>query len=326
MIISRTPLRVSLAGGGSDLEEYYKTGYGAVVSTAIDRYIYITVNKKFDDLIRVSYSMTEMVNSVAQIKHNIIRESLKLLGMGKKIEIVYMGDIPLGTAGVGLGSSSGLAVGVLNALYAFKGTHVSAERLASDACKIEIDILGHPIGKQDQYISAYGGFNYIQFNKDGTVYVDPIICKSETKVLLHSKLMLFYTGLVRVSSDILQEQKGKTSLNLCHLDKMVGLARDLKEQLIHNKIDEVGNILHEGWLLKRKLANGISNSRIDEYYEKARKAGASGGKILGAGAGGFLLLYCEEKCQQKVRDALSELKESPFKFEPQGSKIIYVHD
>src|SRR3984885_51072 len=166
MIISRTPLRVSLAGGGSDLEEYYKTGCGAVVSTAIDKYIYITVNKKFDDMIRVSYSKTEVVNNVNELEHNVIRESLKLLGISKKIEVVYIGDIPLGSAGVGLGSSSGLAVGVLNALYAFKGLHASAQRLATDACKVEIEILGHPMGKQDQYISAYGGFNYIQFNKD----------------------------------------------------------------------------------------------------------------------------------------------------------------
>ena len=326
MIISRTPLRVSLAGGGSDLEEYYKTGYGAVVSTAIDKYIYITVNKKFDDLIRVSYSSTEMVGSVAQIKHNIIRESLKLTGIDKKIEVVYMGDIPLGSAGIGLGSSSALTVGALNALYAFKGFHASAEQLASDACKIEIDILKHPIGKQDQYVAAYGGFNYIQFNKDGTVYVDPIICKTETKSLLHGKLMLFYTGLARVSSDILSEQRDKTSLNLGYLDKMVGLARDLKEHLVRNEIDEVGNILQEGWILKKKLASGISNPQIDEYYDKARKAGATGGKILGAGAGGFLLLYCDEKYQNKVRKVLRGLKESPFKLEPQGSKIIYVSE
>lgn len=326
MIISRTPLRVSLAGGGSDLEEYYKTGYGAVVSTAIDKYIYITVNKKFDDFIRVSYSETEMVKSVAQIKHNIIRESLKLLGIDKKIEVVYMGDIPLGSAGVGLGSSSGLAVGVLNALNAFKGSHTSAEKLASDACSIEIDMLKHPMGKQDQYISAYGGFNYIQFNKDGTVYVNPIICNSETKTLLNNRLMLFYTGLVRFSSNILEEQQKKTSVNLTYLDKMVGLAQDLRDHLIRNEIDEVGSILHEGWILKKKLANGISNPQIDDFYEKALKAGASGGKILGAGAGGFLLLYCNEKYQQKVREALRDLKESPFKFEPQGSKIIYIQD
>ncbi|MGV8121186.1 MAG: GHMP kinase [Candidatus Xenobiia bacterium LiM19] len=324
MIISRTPLRVSLAGGGSDLEEYYKTGHGAVVSTAIDKYIYMTVNEKYDDFIRVSYSKTEMVKSVDEVEHNIIRESLRLIGIDKKIEVVYMGDIPLGSAGVGLGSSSGLAVGVLNALCAYRGLHVGAERLASDACRIEIDILKHPIGKQDQYISAYGGFNYIQFNSDGTVYVDPIIFECSAKQLLNSRLMLFDTGITRVSSTILQEQKKKTSLNLSYLDRMVELADYLRKQLIQNKVDDVGAILHEGWALKQKLADGITNPVIDEYYQKALNAGALGGKILGAGAGGFLLLYCREKHQQKVREALCDLKESPFRFEPQGSKIIYV--
>ncbi len=326
MIISRTPLRISLAGGGSDLEEYYRTGCGAVVSTAIDKYIYITVNEKFDDMIRISYSQTEIVDHVDQIKHNVIREALRLAGIEKKIEVVYMGDIPLGTAGVGLGSSSGLAVGALNAFYAFNGLHASAERLAADACRVEIDILKHPMGKQDQYISAYGGFNYIQFHRDGAVSVDPIVCHPDTKRLLHRKFMLFYTGIVRLSSSILAEQKTKTSTNLAHLDQMVSQARHVRDQLVDNKINEIGDILHEGWLLKKKLADGISNPQIDHYYAKARAAGAAGGKILGAGAGGFLLLFCDEQYQNKVRAALHELQESPFQFELQGSKIIYVHD
>ena len=326
MIISRTPLRISFAGGGSDLEEYYKTGYGAVVSTAINKYIYITINQKFDDAIRISYSKTEIVNRIDEIEHNVIREALRLAGVEKKIEIVYMGDIPLGSAGVGLGSSSGLAVGVLNALYAYKRIFVSAERLAKEACEIEIDILKHPIGKQDQFICAYGGMNYIQFNKDGTVFVDPIICTAETKKKLHSRLMLFYTGMMRVSSSILNEQRSKTNSNLSYLDRMVDLAKETKDLLNNNKIDGIGELLHEGWILKKKLASGISNTQIDDYYERALKAGALGGKILGAGAGGFLLIYCEEKNQPSVREALKELKESPFTFEPQGSKIIYVQD
>lgn len=326
MIISRSPLRISLAGGGSDLEEYYKTGHGAVVSTAINKYIYITVNRKFDNMIRLSYSKTEIVYKLSDLEHNVIREALKMVEVDKGIEVVYMGDIPLGTAGVGLGSSSGLAVGVLNSLYAYKGLHASAKKLAEDACRIEIDILGHPIGKQDQYASAYGGFNYIQFNNDGTVFVDPIICSHETKQELQKQFLLFYTGISRVSSTILQEQKSKTQTNVEVIDKMVGLAKDLRDQLVSNRIDQVGEILHENWLLKKQLANAISNSQIDEYYEKALKAGATGGKILGAGAGGFLLFYCEEKFQNKVRKALSDLKESPFVFEPQGSKIIYVNE
>lgn len=326
MIISRTPLRISFAGGGSDLAVYYRDGGGSVVSTAIDKYIYITVNKKFDDLIRVSYSKTEMVKNVDEVEHNMIREALKIVGIEKGIEVVYMGDIPLGSAGVGLGSSSSLAVGVLNALYAFKGQCVSAEKLASDACKIEIDLLENPIGKQDQYIAAYGGLQHIRFNGDESVFVDPVICKRGTKNELNGKLMLFYTGIMRVSSSILAEQKQQTNNNRKHLDRMVELSEELREVLIKNKLNRFGEILHEGWLKKRYLASGITNAKIDDYYDRARSAGAVGGKILGAGGGGFLLLYCEKENQNKVRDALSDLKESPFKFEPQGSKIIYVSD
>lgn len=326
MIISRTPLRISFAGGGSDLAVYYRKSHGSVVSTAIDKYVYITVNNKFDDLIRVSYSKTEMVESVEKIEHNIIREALKIVGIKKGIEVVYMADIPLGSAGIGLGSSSSLAVGVLNALYAYKGQHVSAEKLAREACKIEIEILGHPIGKQDQYAAAYGGYNYIRFNEDESVFVDPIICLNGTKKRLMRKLMLFFTGIERVSSDILGEQKEKTPENMDYLHKIVGLSDQLRRCLSENDLQSFGEILHEGWINKGKLASGISNNQIDKFYSKARKAGAIGGKILGAGGGGFFLLYCEEEKQDKVRRALSDLKEGPFQFEPQGSKIIYVSE
>lgn len=326
MIISRTPMRVSFVGGGSDLSVYYQRGHGSVVSTAIDRYIYITVNKKFDDLIRVSYSKAELVESVDQVEHNIIREALKMTGVERGVEVVYMGDIPLGSAGIGLGSSSSLTVGVLNALYAYTGRHVSAEHLAEKACEIEIDILGHPIGKQDQYIAAYGGFNFIRFNRDESVFVDPIICKKETRTKLNQKLLLFYTGIERISSTILETQKANINENYKFLDEMVTLSERMRESLVNNDIAAFGELLHEGWEHKKKLSHNVSNNGIDECYEKARKAGAVGGKILGAGGGGFLLLYCEENLQNDVRRALSNLKESPFSFEPQGSKIIYVSD
>jgi D-glycero-alpha-D-manno-heptose-7-phosphate kinase len=326
MIISRTPLRASFAGGGSDLEVYYKSGFGSVVSAAIDKYIYITVNKKFDDLIRVSYSKTEMVETVDELEHNIIREALRVAGIEKGIEVVYMGDIPLGSAGIGLGSSSSLAVGVLNALYAYVGKSVSAETLASQASQIEIDILKYPIGKQDQYIAAYGGLQHIRFNNDETVFVDPVICSKATREELNSKLLLFYTGITRVSSSILAEQKQNHTTNHSNLDKMVELSLKMKDALVSNELHNFGEMLHEGWTYKKNLASGISNSKIDEYYEKAIQAGATGGKLLGAGGGGFLLFYCDQKYQDKVRRALSNLKESPFKFEPQGSKIIYVSD
>ncbi len=326
MIISRTPLRASFAGGGSDLAVCYRNGCGSVVSTAIDKYIYITVNKKFDDLIRVSYSKTEIVESIDDLEHNIIREVMRIVGVEKGVEIVYMGDIPLGTAGTGLGSSSSLAVGLLNALYAYKGQSVSAERLAREACRVEIDILECPIGKQDQYIAAYGGLQNIRFNSDETVFVDPIICQRETKEKLNNNLLLFYTGMTRVSSSILAEQKRKAGVTSSHMSRILELAAELKEALVNDDLDRFGHILHEGWINKKKLAGNVTNSRIDDYYERAIQAGATGGKILGAGGGGFLLLYCQEKYQDKVSHALAELKKSSFKLEPQGSKIIYVSD
>ncbi|MDO8527218.1 MAG: GHMP kinase, partial [Deltaproteobacteria bacterium] len=264
--------------------------------------------------------------NVEDLEHNIIREALKLLNIRKGVEIYYMADIPLGSAGIGLGSSSGLAVGVLNALYAFKGQHVSAERLAQDAYKIEHEILKHPVGKQDQYMTAYGGFNFLCFNRDESVFVDPIICGKETKEKLNKKLLLFYTGITRVSSDILAEQQKGTRDKMDFLNKMVGLTKDLAHSLSRNDLTRFGEILHEGWMYKKELASGVSNFAIDGYYEKARRAGALGGKVLGAGGGGFLVLYCEEEHHDNVRKSLADLKECDFSFEPQGSKIIYVSD
>jgi D-glycero-alpha-D-manno-heptose-7-phosphate kinase len=325
MIISRTPLRISFAGGGSDLRAYYRHRPGAVVSTAIDKYAYITVNKKFDDRIRVGYSKIEIVNNVDEIEHNLVREALKLTGITKGIDIVYMSDMLPAHEGSGLGGSSSLIVGTLNALHAYKGEHVSAEILAKEACQIEIEILGRPIGKQDQYAAAYGGLNYIQFNPDESVFVDPIICRKETKEKLKKNLLLFFTGLKTQSTDaILSEQSKKTIDNLDTLDRMVELAKELKRALENNNLHDFGDILHQSWVYKQRLADGITNSTINDHYERARKAGVIGGKILGSGGGGCLLLYCEEKNQDKVRQALSNLKETPFNFEPQGSKIIYV--
>ena len=324
MIISRTPLRMSFAGGGSDLRAYYQHGFGAVVSTTLDKYIYTTVNKKFDNRIRVSYSKTEYVERIEDVEHNLVREALKLTGINKGIDIVYMSDVLPDHEGSGLGASSSLIVGTLNALHAFKGEHASAETLAKEASRIEIEILGHPIGKQDQYAAAFGGFNYIQFNTDESVFVDPIICKKETKEELNKNLLSFYTGLSIRSDTVLTEQKSKTQDNLPVLNKMVELAGELRKALENNNLKEFGDILHQGWVYKQKLASKITNPLINDYYEKARKAGAIGGKILGSGGGGFLLFYCEEKNQNKVREALSNLREASFKFEPQGSKIIYV--
>lgn len=324
MIISRTPLRMSFAGGGSDLREYYKNGYGSVLSTSIDKFIYTTINTKFTDHIRVSYSQTEYVKNVNEVKHNLVRESLKLLEIDGGIDIVYMSDMLPNHEGSGLGASSSLLVGTLNVLHAYKGEHVSAETLAREACKIEIDILGHPIGKQDQYAAAYGGFNYIQFNDDESVFVNPIILKKPLKETLNKNLILFYTGINTRSDFVLTEQKRDTKKNINNLEKMVELSQELKDSLERGDLTEFGDILHKNWLYKKKLASKITNSTIDSYYNKAINAGAIGGKILGSGGGGFLLFYCNKEKQDKVQEALSDLKEVKFSFEPQGSKIIYV--
>ncbi|MFH1788667.1 MAG: GHMP kinase [Candidatus Altiarchaeota archaeon] len=324
MIISRTPLRVSFAGGGSDLKAYYKHKPGAVTSTSINKYVYITVNKRFDNQIRVGYSRTEIVESVKDIQHDLVREALKIVQVDGGIEITSIADIP--SRGTGLGSSSSFTVGLLNALHAYNGEFSPAKALAEEACEIEINKVGEPIGKQDQYIAAYGGISHIQFNPDESVYIDPVICPNGFKEELQQNLMLYYTGVTRRSNSILTEQRQKTNANLHVLDEMAELSRKLRDSLSAGDLTEFGELLHNGWMLKKKLASNISNQDIDRIYTKARKAGAVGGKILGAGGGGFLLVYCEQKKQARVREALNDLRYTPFAFEPQGSKIIYVGD
>ncbi|MCL5075745.1 MAG: GHMP kinase [Chloroflexi bacterium] len=325
MIISRTPLRISFAGGGTDLPAYYTQEPGAVLSTAIAKYIYVTVNKKFDDLIRVSYSITEIVEDVDSLKHGLVREALKLAGIGSGIEITTIADVP--SRGTGLGSSSTLTVGLLNALAAFQGQAKSAKMLAEQACEIEINRLGEPIGKQDQYIAAYGGLQFIQFQPDGSVFVDPVICPQEVKQQLERNLLLFYTGRTREANTVLLKQRQKTPANRDILRKMRGLAFTLRDCLTNNRdLDRFGQYLHQGWEYKKQLASGISDALLDSYYERALAAGALGGKLLGAGGGGFFLFYCPEDRQDGLRHALADLKETRFRFEPQGSKIIYVGD
>jgi D-glycero-alpha-D-manno-heptose-7-phosphate kinase len=326
MIISKTPLRMSFVGGGSDIHAYYQHGYGAVISTAINKYVYITVNKRFTDNIRVAYSKIEYVKTVDEVEHNLVREALKMTGMTKGLEIAYLSDLLPAHEGSGLGASSSIVVGTLHALHALKGEYVSADKLAQEACKIEIDILGHPIGKQDQYAAAFGGFNHIQFNADETVIVDPIIFKKDIKEKLNRNLIMFYIGKQITSGDVLTEQIKKTENKLHIYNKMVEQVRELQDALRNNDLTRFGEILHNGWMYKKQLASKISNPAINSYYEKARKAGVIGGKILGSGGGGFLLFYCDVDRQDAVRSALSDLKETPFAFEASGSRIIYVSD
>lgn len=327
MIISRTPLRISFAGGGSDLAAFYRQEPGAVVSMTIDQYIYITVNAKFDHQIRASYSVTEIVERVDDLKHQLIRESLKLVGQAQGVEITSISDIP--SQGTGLGSSSSYTVGLLNALYAFRGKFAGAERLSREACMIEIERCSAPIGKQDQYIAAYGGLQFIQFNPDETVFVDPVICRPQTRQLLQERLLMLYTGITRQTGDVLREQQANTERDKAKrrsVRRLVELAHDLRATLQHDELDHFGEVLHEGWMRKRELAAGISNPHIDDWYERARAAGAAGGKILGAGGGGFLLLYAPVERHAAILAALPELQHTRVQFEPQGSKIIYVEE
>ena len=324
MIITRTPFRVSFAGGGTDLAAFYRRESGVVVSTAIKKYMYITVNRRFDSSVRVSYSQTEIVGNAQEIRHPIVREALRLVGIDGGIEIVSIADIPAGT---GLGSSSSFTVGLLNALWAYTGKLKSADELAQQACRIEIDILGEPIGKQDQYIAAHGGLRHIRFNPDESVFVNPIICGSRCQKVLEQSLLLLYTGASRDAKSILGEQKANTHKadKFASLKKMRDLAQETYRCLTGGASPrELGRLLHEGWLLKKELAGGITNGAIDEYYEKALAAGAYGGKVSGAGGGGFLLLVTPSQKRQSVRRVLSQLQEMEFAFEPEGSKIIYV--
>jgi D-glycero-alpha-D-manno-heptose-7-phosphate kinase len=327
MIISRTPLRVSFMGGGTDLSAFFEHEPGMVVSTSINKYIYIAVNKKFDRRLRASYSVTEIVDRLGELKHELIRESLRLTGVHEGVEITSISDIP--SAGTGMGSSSSYTVGLLNALHAYRGMHAGAERLAAEACHIEIDVCKKPIGKQDQYIAAYGGLQCIRFNPDGGVFVDPIICSTETKNELQRRLLLFYSGVTRSADSILEEQRDNTArspVTRSTLRTMTQMAGAMRDSLSTDRLDDFGQMLHDSWLLKKNLAPGITNGRIDDWYERARKCGALGGKILGAGGGGFLLFYAHPEHHPAIVAALAELTATPFRFEPQGSKIIYVEE
>jgi D-glycero-alpha-D-manno-heptose-7-phosphate kinase len=322
MIITRTPFRVSFAGGGSDLKDYYSHEPGVVLSTAIDKYVYLAVKPHFDSKFRISYSKTEFADTVDQIEHRIVRECLKLLGVDRGCEIVSMADLP---ARAGLGSSSSFTVGLLHALHADQGKVVSPERLAAEACQMEIEKLGEPIGKQDQYIAAYGGLQLIQFNPDGSVFVDPVVCTAETRRQLNERLMMFFVGGTRDAREVLTRQKHNTGTKLEVLRRMCQIARQLRDILTEGQdLKNFGLLLDEGWQAKKSLEASISNPQIDEYYTRGLRAGALGGKLLGAGAGGFLLFYCEPDLQQFVRQELAELRELPFSFDPQGSKIVHI--
>ena len=319
MIIVRTPLRISLFGGGTDFPGYFLAEGGSVLSSAIDKYIYVIIKERFDDKFRIGYTRTEIVDSIDKIEHELIREALRKTGVAKGVEIITMGDIPAGT---GLGSSSTVTVGALHAMHVFQGKNVDCETLAREACDIEVGILRKPIGYQDQYIAAYGGLRFIEFRKDGSVGTNKVGLDSEVLRMLGDHLMLFFSGTTRKSESILTEQKDNISQNVDTLRQLSSMASIAKEALFQGDLHSIGDLLHESWELKKTLANGISNGELEEIYQTARSAGALGGKITGAGGGGFLMLFCAQEKKEAVRAALSHLRELPFHLEPDGSKVI----
>src|SRR5262245_30801807 len=324
LVITRTPLRVSFAGGGTDLSDFYEHEHGAVFSTAIDKYIYVTVKRHgsvFNEAIRVNYSKSEQVNRIDQIENDIARECLRFLDIDPPIYVSTVADLPAST---GLGGSSSFAVGLLNALHAFRGERVSAGQLAEEACHIEIDVLKQPIGKQDQYAAAFGGLNFFCFKAGGSVTVEPQRVANGGLEDLFGNIMMFWTGHQRDTGSVLTEQKANTATKMDSLLKMRNHAYDLQAISSNGHLDpeRFGRVLDQSWQLKRGLASTISTGKIDRWYDAAVKAGASGGTICGAGGGGFLLLIVKAAHQQSVRAALSGLTEVPVRHEVHGSHLV----
>ncbi len=321
MIITQTPLRISFAGGGTDLPDFYRQYGGAVISSAIDKYVFVIVQERFDDMIYLNWTKKEIVNDVNKIEHELIREAMKKTGVLRGVEIITLSDIP--SEGSGLGSSSSITVGLLQALYLYQGIHVDAERLAKEACDIEINILGKPVGKQDQYIASYGGFKHFSFHQNEDVSVSYPKIPQDLLTELGLNLMLFFTGKTRKSSDVLVEQKRKITDTTSILQKMRDQSYEVLHAIEKGNINLLGEALDLGWELKKKLAGGITNPEIDAMYKKAKKAGALGGKIAGAGGGGFMLLYVPLDKQKNVHQTLADYKELTFSLERDGSKSIF---
>jgi len=294
---------------------------GCVLSSAIDKYIFVTIKNRFDNKLRIGYTQTEMVDEVDHIHHELIRESLRLTRIDRGVEITTMGDIP--SEGSGLGSSSTVTVGALHAMYAYLGETVTAERLAREACEIEVEILKRPMGVQDQYIVAYGGLRFFEFLPSGKITSEKIKLSSEAQRALNNNFMLFFTGMSRNSSSILKEQVVNMNERLNELRQIKHMAHEARSALEAENFDTLGVLLHQSWELKKRLAGTVSNGRINEMYETARGAGAIGGKIAGAGGGGFLLLYVPWECQDNVRMKLNGLQELPFRLEDDGTKVIF---
>lgn len=325
MIISRAPVRITLGGGGTDLKSYYSKHGGFLIGAAIDKYCNIVANKRFHESHRLSYSKTETKSNVADIEHDIFRAALSLVGIETGMELHSIADVP---ANCGLGTSSSFTVALLNALHAYKKEYVTQRQLAEEACHIEIDILGQPIGKQDQYMAAFGGLTCLTFDKGGEVTVEPLRISSEVRDQLEANLLLFFTGKVRSASEILSEQEEKSQKDdpemIQNLQKVKEMGIEAKRCLEKGQIDMLGEILHEHWKVKKERSRKMSDHLIDECYEVARRNGALGGKLVGAGGGGFLMFYCQNNYRTRVIEAIQKigLRWERFRFDSEGTKIL----
>jgi D-glycero-alpha-D-manno-heptose-7-phosphate kinase len=321
MILSKTPMRVSFVGGSTDLPAFYENNeYGCVISTAINRFVYVAIHPRFDDKIRLAYSENEFVSSIEEIKNERIREALKRLLVHDNIEIFYMSDIPKGT---GLGGSSSFTVGLLHALNRFKGIPIFPERLAREACEIEIDVLKNPIGKQDQYAAALGGMNYLRFWANGTVSSEPILIDESLILSIMNNLVFIYLGFERSASDILTDVAAQMQYTSQHLLKMRDITDQLHRELMKRNIDQFPLALHENWELKKQTSSRISNGHINDLYNLCISAGATAGKLLGAGAGGFLMMYVPMDNQPHFFKKIKHLPTFKFDVVHSGSEIVH---
>jgi len=326
LIIARSPLRISLGGGGTDLPSYYREHEGFLIAAAIDKYVYVTINRPFNEGIYLKYSEIEHVKTVDEVSHNIIREALKLENLNTpQVEISSIADLPSGT---GLGSSGSFTTALLKALYAYRHRHINPEELAELACAIEIDRLKEPIGKQDQYIASVGGITCFAFHKDNSVTFAPLKISRETFHKLEDNLLLFFTGFSRSASEILKDQHIKSQkndvdmLNNLHFVKEIGYQS--KDALESGNTDKFGELMHQHWEHKKKRSGGMSNQDIDTWYETALKNGAIGGKVVGAGGGGFLMFMADDAAKLRSAMTKSGLQEVRFKFDFEGAKVIHT--
>ena len=321
MIITQTPLRIGLLGGGTDLPGYYRENGGRVLNCALDKYIYVIVKQRFDDEIYVNYSKKEIVSRVEDLEHELVREAMQMTGVTNGVEITTLADIP-SAGGSGLGSSSAVTVGLLHALFAYQGHQVSAQELAERACAIEIEHCGKPIGKQDQYIAAFGGIRDIRFGPGEEVVAEEVQLEAAERRALQQQIMLFYTGVTRSADTILAEQNANMAATRPQLDLLRDLAGFAVDRLRNGDVDAVGPAMRESWEAKRKLASGVTNGDIDAAVSRALEAGASGAKLTGAGGGGFLLVICPVEHQRAVRQSLAGMRELPVKLDRLGSRVV----